>query len=88
MIKTEIFRRESAERLVALTIAVKKRVKKVKLTINPVTIPNGRLFPPVSVPESTIGKIGNIHGERIVTIPAKKANRMRINMLSPAHHSR
>jgi hypothetical protein len=46
----------------------------VKLRINPVTIPNGFLFPELTLPERTIGRIGRIHGERIVIIPARKAN--------------
>ena len=60
----------------ALTKLERKRVKKVKLAINPTTTPNGRDFPISSVPiveERIIGRIGRIHGERIVTIPAKNA---------------
>ncbi len=37
-------------------------------------MPTGFLLPPPTEPESTIGRIGKIHGERMVTIPARNAN--------------
>jgi len=50
-------------------------VKKVKLRINPATMPYGRrwLLPSLADEARIIGKIGRIHGERIVTTPARKA---------------
>jgi hypothetical protein len=65
---------------VALTRAVRNSVKNVKLRINPVTTPNGLRFPPVMEPDRTMGRIGRIHGERIVTIPPTKANRSNTNI--------
>lgn len=59
------------------TIEERKRVKKVKLAINPMTTPRGRFFPELSTDEDKIiGSIGNIQGERIVTTPAKNAKRI------------
>src|SRR3989344_521494 len=60
-------------------IVVKKSVKKVKLATNPRTTPSGLilsfwLFPKLE--ERTIGSIGKIHGDKIVTIPAMKAKRI------------
>jgi hypothetical protein len=70
-------RSPSAERPVVFTIADRASVKKVKLKINPVIIPSGRFLPPVNDPERTIGRMGRIQGERMVTIPAKKAKIIR-----------
>jgi hypothetical protein len=58
-----------------LTRVERKRVKKVKLKIKPVTMPYGRrrLALPGREDERMIGKIGRIQGERMVMIPAKKA---------------
>ena len=58
---------------VAFTIAVKAKVKKVKLSTNPVIIPIDLDFPPI-LELKTIGNMGNIHGDNTVTIPAKNAN--------------
>ena len=66
-------RRLSEGSPVAFTIEDKKSVKKVKLRINPVIMPRGFFLSPSIVPERTIGKTGRIHGERTVTIPARKA---------------
>jgi hypothetical protein len=64
-----------AEIFVNRTIVDKKRVKNVKLKTNPVTTPSGRLFPVTSTEDDNmIGKIGSIHGDKIVTTPARKAN--------------
>ena len=66
--------RVSAGIPLSLTIVERKRVKKVKLAMNPVTTPSGRFFPEESTEEeSIIGSIGRMQGERIVTIPARKA---------------
>lgn len=61
-----------------VTSEERKRVKKVKLITNPNTMPIGLFFPPLIPPDSTMGNIGRIHGERIVTNPAIKANKIRI----------
>lgn len=63
---------------VSLTSVARKRVKNVKLKRKPMMMPSGRFLLPPTAPESTIGRIGKIHGERIVTIPAKNANPNRI----------
>ena len=78
--KTATSRRASEEIPVNLTIAFKNRVKNVKLTINPRMIPRGLCFPPAIPPDRTIGNIGKIQGERIVTIPPKNAKRIRSDM--------
>lgn len=58
------------------TIVDKNSVKNVKLKMNPKHTPIGRrLFvpwPPM-VEDKTIGSIGNMQGDNIVTIPAKNA---------------
>src|SRR5262249_35071356 len=54
------------------------RVKNEKLAIMPSVIPKGFLFPPVDDEESTIGRIGQIHGESMVTNPETKANKSNI----------
>ena len=59
---------------VSRIIVARKRVNIVKLRINPTIIPKGRLLSPLTVPESTIGRIGRIQGDKIVTIPARNAN--------------
>lgn len=59
-----------------LTIEDKKSVKIVKLKTKPTITPSGLAFPICCVPieeERMIGNIGKMHGERIVTIPAKNA---------------
>jgi hypothetical protein len=62
-----------------LTRTARKSVKKVKLKINPRTIPNGFLCPP-TLPDRTIGKMGSIQGDKIVTIPAIKAKSVSITI--------
>jgi hypothetical protein len=60
-----------------LTIVERKSVKKVKLRTNPITTPIGRDFPVFTPPileVRIIGRIGRIHGESTVIIPAKNAN--------------
>ena len=61
--------------------ALSARVKKVKLTTRPVTIPSGRRFPPVIPADNTTGRIGRMQGARMVAIPARKAKKMSINTL-------
>ncbi len=77
---TAKLRKKSAETPVAFTIAVSANVKNVKLNTKPVTIPNGRCLPPASEPDRMIGRIGKMHGDRIVTTPARKAKAMRRNI--------
>lgn len=67
---------ESAGRPVALTIVESASVKKVKLAINPVTIPSGLFLPSAVELERTIGRIGKIHGERIVINPPMNEKRI------------
>jgi hypothetical protein len=73
-------RRESAGIPIILTIEVKKSVKKVKLKIKPVTTPKGLFFPPTIELDKTIGNIGRIHGDRIVTIPPRNEKLKRSNI--------
>lgn len=64
-----------------LTNDVRNKVKNVKLAIKPTIIPIGRALPlswPPTVEVKIIGKIGNIQGERIVTIPAIKAKEIKV----------
>ena len=59
-------------------------MKSVKLATNPTTIPMGRAFPMYSPPrleERMSGKIGKIHGESIVTTPARNAKRISSSIL-------
>ena len=65
-----------AEIPLSRTIVERKSVKKVKLKTNPMTTPMGRELPIYLSPmleERIIGKIGNMHGESTVIIPAKNA---------------
>ena len=59
-------------------MVVKKSVKKVKLTIKPTKTPKGCLFPEIVELDKIIGNTGKIHGERMVTTPAKKAKNIKI----------
>lgn len=68
--------RLSADIPLILTIVERKRVKKVKLNMKPKTTPIGRDLPapfPPTVEDNIIGRIGKMHGERIVTMPATNA---------------
>jgi len=56
------------------TIVERKRVKKVKLPINPITTPKGFCFPDTSAEERMIGRSGKMQGDKTVTMPARKAN--------------
>lgn len=80
---TEKMRRESEGIPRTLTILERKRVKKVKLRTKPRTVPSGRardgFAPGLLTPEErTIGRMGKIQGERMVTSPAIKAKSVRI----------
>ena len=78
---TDRLLKASADNPVDLTMELKARVKKVKLLIKPMIIPNGLFLLPDSDPDRTIGSIGSIQGERMVTIPPKKANSVRISII-------
>jgi hypothetical protein len=69
----EKIRRDSAGKPTADTREVRKRVKKVKLPTKPVTTPKARRRPPPKEEDRTIGRMGRIQGERMVTKPARKA---------------
>lgn len=74
---TEAKRNVSAGMPLKRTIVERKSVKKVKLSINPDTTPIGRDFPVFTPPileVRTIGRIGRMHGDKTVIIPAKNAN--------------
>jgi hypothetical protein len=81
IVTTAILRKTSAEKPRSLTRVVKNKVKKVKLAIKPTMIPNGRRLPPVNDPDKTIGRIGKMQGERMVTIPPKKEKIIRMIIL-------
>jgi hypothetical protein len=70
----------------SLTIVVKNNVKNVKLRTNPETIPNGRLDPAPTPLDRTIGRTGKIHGERIVTIPARNAKSISKIICASTHY--
>ena len=83
MMMIEKNRSESADMLSVFTSVDKNKVKKVKLAIKPTTIPNGLCLlvsPSPIVDDKTIGRIGKIQGESIVTIPAIKAKKININI--------
>ena len=71
----------------AFARAKENTAKKVKLSIKPVITPRGLLFPPVNEPDRTIGNIGRIHGDKMVTIPAMKANKISTNISCILPHS-
>ncbi len=76
IISTETNRNEPAGIPLNWTIVDKNKVKNVKLAMNPATTPTRRERLVLSVPievESTIGKMGRMQGDKIVTIPARKA---------------
>ena len=72
--------KKSADRLVKRTKLDRNKVKKVKLKIKPAIIPNGLLLPPVVPLPKTIGRIGKMQGDKMVTIPPKKANRIKTSI--------
>lgn len=61
-------------------MAARVSVKKTKLTAKPVTKPRGFFLPPATPEESTIGKIGQIQGAKIVTIPDKNVKKSSTNI--------
>jgi hypothetical protein len=65
------------------TIVERNRVKNVKLDTKPVITPSGRalLLPePATLEVRMMGSSGNIHGERMVKIPARKEKRIRMSI--------
>ena len=56
------------------------KVKMVKETMMPRTIPNGFFFPPVVVDERIIGRSGQIQGAAMVTKPEIKANKSKMSI--------
>ncbi len=60
-----------------------ERVKIVKLVITPSVIPRGFRFPPEDEAESTIGNSGQMHGAKMVTMPARKENKSNMVMFNP-----
>jgi len=74
-IPIDTYRTESGDIPLTLTIDERNRVKKVKLLINPTTTPMGLPRPDASTEDDRMmGKIGSIHGDRMVTSPAKNEN--------------
>ena len=63
------------------TIWAIAKVKTEKLMINPVITPNGLFFPWEAEDDRTIGKTGNTQGDRTVTIPDKRENRINIAII-------
>src|SRR5437016_5530880 len=78
------YRSTFGDKPVACTIAVSARVKNVKLMIRPKMMPRGLNLPFVVPADSIAGRIGKMHGDRIVKIPAKKANKINSGMTQPA----
>ena len=70
-------RSESAGIPISLTMVDKNRVNMVKLAIKPNTTPMGLFLPPTWADERIMGRRGKIQGDKIVTIPAKKAKIIR-----------
>ena len=69
--------RESAGIPLICTMVERKSVNSVKLEMNPTTTPVGRALPVFLLPtddERMIGRMGRMHGDKIVTTPAKNAN--------------
>jgi len=66
---------------ITLTTVVKNRVKKVKLNIKPATTPKGLRLPPTTELDNTIGNMGNIQGDKMVTIPPMNAKIKSSNIL-------
>jgi hypothetical protein len=56
------------------------RVKTVKLTTKPEMTPKGRALPPLTPPDSRIGRTGRMQGDRIVMTPERKAKATRMIM--------
>ena len=73
MITIAAIRRASGEMPSARTRAVSDSVKAVKLATKPASTPSGRALPPPTLPDSTMGRTGRMHGESTVTSPDRKA---------------
>jgi hypothetical protein len=67
-----MLRRRLADNPVEWTNAVNASVKKVKLATSPKIIPKGRNLPFAVPADNSTGKMGKIHGDKTVKIPAKK----------------
>lgn len=76
MMMTEVERRMSGDAPVYLTSVARERVKNEKLATNPTTTPYGLYLPPAIPPLRTSGRMGKIHGDRIVTNPPANANKV------------
>jgi hypothetical protein len=50
-----------------------------------VNSPNGFLFPPVTPADKTIGRIGQIHGANIVTMPERNVKKSKTNIMLYIH---
>jgi predicted O-methyltransferase YrrM len=72
---------------VACTLAVSAKVKKLKLIINPRTIPKGRKRPFKVPPDSRAGKTGRIQSVKTVKIPARNEKINKIDIKSSFHHN-
>ena len=75
---TARFLSNSVDRPSARASENENTAKKVKLVMNPTITPRGLCFPLKNDPDNTIGKIGRIQGESMVTMPAKKAKTSKI----------
>lgn len=69
----EMFLKIFKSRLKIWTNFLEKKVKRAKVTMNPIMIPIGRFLPPSIDPDKIMGKIGKMQGEIIKTNPSKKA---------------
>jgi len=79
--KTARLRRASALSPVALTMAERASVKKVKLPTKPTMMPSGLFSSCETPPAKIIGKRGRMQGERMVTKPPMKAKIISSGML-------
>ena len=77
---TAMILRKLASRPVSLTMVERAMVKIVKLAINPKMIPSDLWRLLVLPVARRIGWSGRIQGERIVTMPARKANMISISI--------
>lgn len=78
MMSTETTRKDPAGIPVSWTIDDKNSVKNEKLATKPRTTPIGRdilVFLSSMEEDNTIGNMGKIQGDKIVTIPARNAKR-------------
>lgn len=71
---------------IIFTIYDSERVKKAKLTMTPIVMPNAFFFPPVVEDDKTIGSIGQIHGAKMVTRPERKAKSSKTVMIKSSFY--